>query len=92
MKIEFIYAVVKSCAVKNILCLPKTGEYIFNAIKDCGKNVEFYDNLEDAVKEAKKVTEKGTACLLSPAASSDGYFKNFEDRGRRFKSYVTNNN
>lgn len=85
-------AFLVSCDVKNILCLPKTGEYIYNAIKKCGKNVEYFDNLEDAVKEAKQVTEKGCACLLSPAASSYGYFKNFEDRGRKFKSYVINNN
>ena len=83
---------LKKCEVKNILCLPKTGEYIFKSLKNCGKNVLFFENLEDAVKEAKKVTEKGTVCLLSPAASSYGYFKNFEERGRLYKSYVTNNN
>ena len=83
---------LKNCNVKNILCLPKTGEYIFNAIKDCGKNVLYFENLEEAVKEAKKITEKGTVCLLSPAASSYGYFKNFEERGKLYKSYVTNNN
>ncbi|MBP5535960.1 MAG: UDP-N-acetylmuramoyl-L-alanine--D-glutamate ligase [Bacteroidales bacterium] len=33
-------------------------------------------------------TEPGHACLLSPAAASYDSFKNFEERGRRFKELV----
>jgi len=44
--------------------------------------------LQDAVNISKKVTKKNTVCLLSPAASSYGYFKNFEERGNLFKKYV----
>lgn len=47
-------------------------------------------NLEEAVKIAKKVTKKDTICLMSPAASSYGYFKNFEERGNIFKSLILN--
>ena len=45
-------------------------------------------NLEEAVKKAKKVTKKNTICLLSPAAASYGFFKNFEERGNKFKEYI----
>ena len=45
-------------------------------------------DLEDAVKLASKITTKGKTCLLSPAAASYGYFKNFEDRGDRFLDWV----
>ena len=86
--IEFL----KECQVENIICLPKTGEYIYSELKDTDKNVMFYEKLEDAVKKAKEVTKKGTSCILSPAASSYGYFKNFEERGRLYKDYVINNN
>jgi UDP-N-acetylmuramoylalanine--D-glutamate ligase len=46
------------------------------------------DNLPEAVKIAKEVTKKWTVCLLSPAASSYTFFKNFEERGRMFKELV----
>lgn len=44
--------------------------------------------LEQAVEKAKELTPKGTVCLLSPAAASYGFFKNFEERGDRFQAYV----
>ncbi len=72
--------------------MPKTGEYIYESLQGINKNIYFYNKLEDAVKKAKEVTKKGTSCILSPAASSYGYFKNFEERGRLYKAYVINNN
>lgn len=77
--------------IENIICLPKTGEYIKEGLKNSKKNVVFKEKLEEAVDLAKKVTKKGKVCLLSPAASSYGYFKNFEERGRLFKKYVNEN-
>ena len=59
-----------------------------NGLKESNKNIILVEELEEAVKIAKKVTKKGTVCLLSPAASSYGYFKNFEERGRLFKQFV----
>lgn len=86
--IEFL----KTSDIENIICLPKTGEYIYSELKNTNKNIFFYEKLEDAVKKAKEVTKPETVCLLSPAASSYGYFKNFEERGRLFKNYVINGN
>ena len=45
--------------------------------------------MQEAVELAKTVTKKNTICLLSPAASSYGYFKNFKERGNMFKEYVS---
>lgn len=76
-------------SVKNIICLPKTGEYIFEKIKDSKEhNVIMVKTMEEAVKYAKEQTKKGRICLLSPAASSYGYFKNFQERGKIFKELV----
>ena len=68
------------------------GEYIYEGMINSNKNVLFFEKLEDAVIKAKEITKKGSACILSPAASSYGYFKNFEERGRLYKKYVTSNN
>lgn len=52
------------------------------------KNVMLTTNLDYAVKLAKEKTQTGKACILSPAAPSYGYFKNFEERGQYFKDIV----
>jgi len=72
--------------IENIICVYETGEKIYKLLTREGKH--FVDNLEEAVKLAKQVTEKEKICLLSPAAASYGYFKNFEERGNKFKEYV----
>lgn len=81
---------LKTSGIENIICLPKTGEYIKEGLESSNKKVYFTNELEEAVNISKKVTKKNTVCLLSPAASSYGYFKNFEERGRLFKKYVIN--
>ena len=74
--------------IENVICLPRTGQYIYEALKSTNKNIKFVEDMENAVKIAKEVTKKNMVCLLSPAASSYGYFKNFEERGKIFKNYV----
>lgn len=58
----------------------KSGRRIFDSVGNlpcC-----FYEeDLEKAVELAKAMTPEGCACVLSPAAASYGYFKNFEERG-----------
>ncbi len=76
-------------SIENIICLPKTGEYIYEAV-DNTKTKVMVKTMEEAVECAKKLTKKNTICLMSPAASSYGYFKNFKERGNKFKEYVKN--
>ena len=45
-------------------------------------------NLDEAVLFAKENAKENDAVLLSPAAASYGYFKNFEERGDAFKTLV----
>ena len=74
--------------VKNIICMPTSGHKIADQIAN--KDIKIYkvEDLKEAVEIAKKVTPKGSICLLSPAAASYGYFKNFEERGEKFEEYV----
>lgn len=75
--------------VKNIILMPDTAERIDKLLsKGNNKNIIFAKDLKEAVELAKKVTEKGEICLLSPAAASYGFFRDFEERGEYFQKYV----
>ena len=76
--------------LENIILMPDTGKRIYKELQAMENNKKCYlvKNLEEAVKKAKKVTKKNTICLLSPAAASYGFFKNFEERGNKFKEYI----
>ena len=72
--------------IRNFICMPKTGHDI---AKKLNKNKCYIvDTMEEAVDTAKKVTQKGKICLLSPAAASYGFFKNFEEKGDIYKKLV----
>ncbi|MBQ2824168.1 MAG: UDP-N-acetylmuramoyl-L-alanine--D-glutamate ligase [Oscillospiraceae bacterium] len=45
-------------------------------------------SMEEAVKAARGAAEKGDVITLSPASASFDCYKNFEERGRHFKSIV----
>ncbi len=68
------------------IALPDTGHKIARKIRT--GNISVVDDLEKAVELAKDLTYKGQAVLLSPAAPSYGFFKNFKERGEKFKEYV----
>ncbi len=76
--------------VKAIICLgmdnTKLKEAFGNVID---LMVETY-SMEEAVKVAYKIGERGDAVLLSPACASFDLFKNYEDRGDQFKNAIKN--
>jgi UDP-N-acetylmuramoylalanine--D-glutamate ligase len=81
--------------VRHIILMASTGKRIYEEIR--ADYPEFHektrlllvDTLEEAVVAAKRLTAKGTCCVLSPAAASYGIFRNFEERGDVFQKYVT---
>lgn len=46
------------------------------------------DSLEETIKIARKSAQKGEVVLFSPASASFDMFKNFADRGNKFKKIV----
>ena len=76
-----------------ILCGP-TSEKIEEATKKYidGKNIEFYHakDLQEQVDIANKISKPGDVVLLSPASASFDAFKNFMERGEKFKEFVNN--
>lgn len=79
--IEFI----NESELNHIICMPKTGHDIANKIE---KKTYLVNTMEEAVVTAKQVTQKGKSCLLSPAAASYGFFKNFEEKGDVYQELV----
>ena len=45
-------------------------------------------DLDEAVRLAYQYTKQGNICLLSPAASSYNVYKNFEEKGKHYKTLV----
>lgn len=80
--IEFL----NNSEIKNIICMPQTGHDIANLLKEDRKYV--VDTMEEAVSLAKRITRKEMSCLLSPAAASYGFFKNFQEKGDIFQKLV----
>lgn len=76
--------------VKAIICLGKDNTKIketFGNVVDL--MVETFA-MEEAVKVAYKIAERGDTVLLSPACASFDLFTNYEDRGNQFKNCIKN--
>ncbi|WP_431163165.1 UDP-N-acetylmuramoyl-L-alanine--D-glutamate ligase [Flagellimonas beolgyonensis] len=76
--------------VKAIVCLGMDNSKLIDAFGNViDLMVETY-SMEEAVKVAYKIAERGDAVLLSPACASFDLFENYEDRGNQFKNAVKN--
>lgn len=86
--IEFL----KNSNINNLICMPSTGTNIGHLLEECTtKNIKYVQTLEEANAMALKYTTPGKSCLLSPAAASYEYFKNFEEKGKAFEEIVKDN-
>jgi UDP-N-acetylmuramoylalanine--D-glutamate ligase len=74
--------------VKNIILIGAIRNEIKKYIQ--GKDVHDLETsgMQEIVKKAFEVTPKGGVVILSPAAASFDMFKNYKDRGDRFKKAV----
>ncbi|MEF9942195.1 MAG: UDP-N-acetylmuramoyl-L-alanine--D-glutamate ligase [Lachnospiraceae bacterium] len=75
--------------VKKLVLLGATKEKIAKEAKTLGfEDVVLVHTLEEAVAICAKSAVPGDAVLLSPACASWGMFRNFEERGDKFKELV----
>ncbi|WP_269226225.1 UDP-N-acetylmuramoyl-L-alanine--D-glutamate ligase [Flavobacterium eburneipallidum] len=74
--------------VKAIICLGVDNRKIIDAFGNVVDMMIEVNNMEDAVKMAQRLSEKGDTVLLSPACASFDLFENYEDRGNQFKKAV----
>ena len=71
--------------VPHLLFTGKAGERMMAMMEKVQTNKARYANMEEAFEYLKSHSKPGDVCLLSPAASSYDQYKNFEERGRKFK-------
>ncbi|WP_405200503.1 UDP-N-acetylmuramoyl-L-alanine--D-glutamate ligase [Christiangramia sp. LLG6405-1] len=76
--------------VKAIICLGVDNEKIKRAFGNIVENMVETGSMDEAVKMAYRLADKGDNVLLSPACASFDLFENYEDRGRQFKNAVRN--
>ncbi|NGY36162.1 UDP-N-acetylmuramoyl-L-alanine--D-glutamate ligase [Flavobacterium sp. XN-5] len=76
--------------VKAIICLGVDNKKIIDAFGNVVDMMVEVTNMNDAVRMAQRLTEKGDAVLLSPACASFDLFESYEDRGNQFKQAVHN--
>ncbi len=71
----------------NFILAYASGKRIYEAVKELN-NTWYVEDLDAQVRLAKEITPAGSAVIMSNAAASYGYFKNFEDRGDYFKQII----
>jgi len=76
--------------VKAIICLGKDNQKIKNVFQNTVETLVETESINEAVRMAYKLAEKGDNVLLSPACASFDLFENYEDRGRQFKAAIRN--
>ncbi len=74
-------------AVRHALLFGAAREMLARTLADA-TTVETVDSLEAAVRRAAAVAGAGETVLLSPACGSFDMFRDYADRGRRFKALV----
>ncbi|MGE0269180.1 MAG: Mur ligase family protein [Candidatus Omnitrophota bacterium] len=75
--------------VKKMFVIGEAKEKIKNSFRGFVQ-IEECQKLEEAVRSAKNQADHGDCVLLSPMCASFDMFKDYEDRGRIYKSIVNN--
>ena len=76
---------------KAVVLTGEAADLIAEALERSGGSVPVYRDplFDDAVRHAAALAQAGDTVLLSPACTSFDAFRNFEERGTRFRTIVT---
>lgn len=81
-----LYGVIAN--VHTLVCMGVDNSKLIAAFEGRIPRVISAASLDEAMKVAMSVAQKGDVVLLSPACASFDLFKNYEDRGKQFKEYI----
>lgn len=84
---EMLRDLVKS-KVRAVICIGKDNTRIHESFEDDTDVIVNSSSMRDAVEIASHLAQKGDTVLLSPACASFDWFKNYEERGDKFKEAV----
>lgn len=73
--------------VAHLIVMGETGDAIAATAK-AKTNIHRVENLEEAMDCAMDLAQSGDVVLLSPASASYDQFRNFEERGQRFREWI----
>ena len=76
--------------VRSLVCLGTDNSKLHRAFERKIHQIIDTNNITDAVEKAFELAKEGDVVLLSPACASFDLFKNYEDRGDKFKEAVKN--
>ncbi len=74
--------------VRALLLFGAAREEIARAMREAGVPYESFATMEEALDRAREIGAAGDSVLLSPACTSFDAYKNFEERGERFRRQV----
>ncbi len=74
--------------VKAMICMGVDNRKLFSSFKGIVPVIKEALSADEAVKISKELAAPGDVVLLSPCCASFDLFKNYEDRGRKFKEAV----
>ena len=91
---EMDFSVLLPCLndkVLNLILIGETKNKILNLVKkqkEINYKVYLCDSFEEAVNKGFEVTKPGDVFLLSPACASFDMFRDYKDRGEKFKNLI----
>lgn len=83
-------AKIVSQKVEKLILVGHTATKIHDEVRKVDTDIEIImcDNFTQAVETSRNITKSGDIVMLSPACASFDFFKNFVERGNKFKEIV----